>query len=65
MKILKDHWPAVEAVATALDARKTLTGADIDTIIFEAEQCAVMLAEKQRRAVMTSMASKAKTWGKQ
>jgi len=54
MKILKDHWQAVEAVATALDERKTLTGIEIDEIIIEAEQRAVMLAEKQRRAAMAA-----------
>lgn len=63
IETLKAHWAAVEAVATALDARKTLTGADIDTIIFEAESKALHDAELRRRACMEELAAKAKTWG--
>ena len=60
-QILKTHWSAVEAVAAALDERKMLTGADIDTIIIEAEQRAVHVAELQRRARMTAMTARAKS----
>jgi hypothetical protein len=59
IKILRDHWQAVTDVAMALEDRQTLTGVEIDAIIIEAEQRAVMLTEKQRRAAMTKAAKHA------
>lgn len=61
MKILKDHWPAVEAVALALDEKKTLDGIEIDAIIYLAESKAIHDAELQRRARMAAMTAKAKS----
>jgi len=63
-QILKNHWDSVEAVALALDEKQTLSGVEIDTIIMEAEQRAVMLAEKQRRARMAKAAKHAKTFNR-
>jgi hypothetical protein len=60
-KILKAHWPAVTAVATALDEKKTLSGVEIDTIIFAAESKATHEVELQRRARMAAMIAKAKS----
>jgi len=57
VKILRDHWGAVEAVAVALDARKTLTGEEIDAIIYGAESKALHDAELRRRARMASAAT--------
>ena len=61
MKSLKDHWQAVTDVAMALDERKTLTGADIDTIIFAAEGRASHDAELRRRARMAAMIARTKS----
>jgi hypothetical protein len=59
-QILKDHWAAVEAVAAALDERKTLNGVEIDTVIYQAEQSAMHETELRRREHMADMAARAK-----
>jgi hypothetical protein len=61
MKVLKDHWQAVEAVAVALDEKQTLTGVEIDVIIYFAESKSMHEAELQRRARMTSMIARTKS----
>jgi len=61
IKILKDHWAAVEAVATALDEKQTLDGVAIDAIIYRAESKALHDAELRRRERMTAMTAKAKS----
>jgi hypothetical protein len=60
VKILRDHWLAVTDVALALDERQTLTGDEIDTIIYAAESKATHDAELRRRARMAAMIAKAK-----
>jgi ATP-dependent Zn protease len=60
-KILKAHWAAVTAVATALDDRKTLSGVEIDTIIFAAESKAMHQVELRRRGCMAAMIANAKS----
>jgi hypothetical protein len=57
--ILRDHWPAVLALATELDARGTLDGAEIDRIIEEAEFQVARAAELARRKKMAEMAKSA------
>jgi hypothetical protein len=57
-KILKDHWSAVEAVAAALDEKKTLDGVEIDAIIFAAEGKAAHETELRRREAMLDMLRK-------
>jgi hypothetical protein len=57
-KILKDHWSAVEAVAAALDEKKTLDGVEIDAIIFAAEGKAAHETELRRREAMVDMLRK-------
>jgi hypothetical protein len=47
--ILRHHWPAVLALATELDAKGTLDGAEIDQIITEAEFQVARAAELSRR----------------
>jgi len=59
IQILKAHWHAVEAIALALDARGTLTGDDIDLIIFEAEAEVERRAELSRRKRMAAMTARA------
>jgi hypothetical protein len=59
IKILRDHWLAVTDVATELDERQTLTGADIDTIIFAAERKVTHEAELRRRGLMVKAAKHA------
>jgi len=58
--ILRDHWPAVLALASALDAKGTLDGATIDATIAEAEFQVSHRAELARRRKMTEMAESAK-----
>jgi hypothetical protein len=58
IKILRDHWSAVEAVAAALDEKKTLDGVEIDAIIFAAEGKAAHETELRRREAMVDMLRK-------
>ena len=60
-QILKAHWRAVEAVAEALDERKSLDGIEIDSIIYRAESKAMHDGELRRRERMASMVAKAKS----
>jgi hypothetical protein len=60
-QILKAHWHAVEAVATALDERKTLDGVEIDAVIYQAESKAMHQVELRRRECMAAMIAKAKS----
>ena len=58
-EILKAHWPAVEAIARALEEHQTLAGDTIDEIIFQAEADAVHETELRRREAMADMLRKA------
>jgi hypothetical protein len=49
-EILERYWFIVQALAEALEARKTLDGTEIDTIIATAVCEAALRAEKARRA---------------
>jgi hypothetical protein len=57
--ILRAHWPAVLALASALDTKGTLTGAELDALIEEAAFQAVHAAELARRKKMAEMAASA------
>jgi len=59
IKILRDHWQAVTDVAMALDERKTLTGVEIDAIIYQAESKAMHESELRRRERMAAMLERA------
>jgi hypothetical protein len=61
IKILRDHWQAVEAVALALDEKQMLDGVEIDAIIYQSESKAAHEAELRRRESMTAMTAKAKS----
>ena len=61
---LRDHWPAVLALATELDAKGTLDGAEIDQVISEAESQVSREAEQSRRRKMKEMAASAENFSK-
>ena len=58
IKILRDHWLAVEAITLALAEKKTLDGVEIDAIIFAAEGKAAHETELRRREAMVDMLRK-------
>lgn len=57
--LLEAHWHSVTAIATALENRKTLTGAEIDEVIYAAEQRAENEAELKRRKAWAAAATRA------
>lgn len=58
-EILRAHWPAIPAIAEMLDRRGTMTGAELDELIAEAEFQVSREAELARRTKMTEMAASA------
>jgi hypothetical protein len=57
--ILQQHWSAVTAVAEALQARRTLTGEEIDEIIATAESAVLQARELARREAIRAAAQRA------
>jgi hypothetical protein len=53
--VLKRYWSAVQAVAAALEAAGSLTGAEIDAAIADAIERKAAEAEKARRVSMAKM----------
>jgi hypothetical protein len=64
VEILRAHWPAVPAIAEALDRRGTMTGAELDELIAEAEFQVSREAELARRRKMTEMTASAEIFQK-
>jgi hypothetical protein len=63
-EILRAHWPAVPAVAEALDRNGTMTGAELDELIQEVEFQIARAAELGRRRKMTEMTASAEKFSK-
>jgi hypothetical protein len=63
-ELLKARWHAVQAVARALEERKTLDGAEIDAIIFAAESKATHEDELRRRQRMVDMTARAEEFNR-
>jgi hypothetical protein len=60
--ILRDHWSSTLTLAAKLDERGTLSGAEIDELIAEAETKAVHAAELSRRKKWAETLANAKMW---
>jgi hypothetical protein len=63
--ILEAHWPALKALAEALDTHGTLSGAEVDQIISEALARVDQAAEQQRRETCRRATQNALTFVKE
>jgi len=61
-EILRAHWLAVPAIAENLDRRGTMTGAELDELISEAEFQIAREAELRRRKKMAEMTASAENF---